>query len=40
MLKWAKKGKTFKNLGKNVQSLKIFSKRAGECVRLLHTINR
>ena len=31
MLK-VKKGKTFENLGKNVQNLKIFLKRAGDCM--------
>ena len=30
--KMFKKGKTFENLGKNVQNLKIFLKRAGDCV--------
>ena len=33
MLKRAKKGKIFEKLGKNVQNLKIFWKRAGNCVR-------
>ena len=28
-----KKGKAFKNLGKNVQNLKIFWKSAGDCVQ-------
>ena len=28
----AKKGKIFENLGKNVQYMKIFLKRAGDCV--------
>ena len=28
-----KNGKIFKNLGKNVQNLKIFRKRAGDCMR-------
>ena len=28
-----KKGQIFENLGKNVQNLKIFSKRAGDCMR-------
>ena len=32
MLKTTKKGKTFENLGKNVLNLKIFLKRAGDCV--------
>ena len=27
-----KKGKIFENLGKNVQNLKIFQKRAGDCM--------
>ena len=27
-----KKGKIFENLGKTVQNLKIFGKRAGDCV--------
>ena len=34
-----KKGKLFENLGKNVQNLKISFKKAGDCMRLLHTIN-
>ena len=33
MLKRAKKGKIFEKLGKNVQNLKIFWKRACNCVR-------
>ena len=37
--KMFKKGKIFENLGKNKQNLKIFWKRAGECVRLSHAIN-
>ena len=37
--KKAKKGKIFENLGKNVQNLKIFWKRAGDCMQLLHTIS-
>ena len=28
-----KKGKIFENLGKNVQNLKIFWKKGGDCVR-------
>ena len=32
-------GKIFENLGKNVQNLEIFGKRAGDCVQLSHTIN-
>ena len=32
------KGKIFKNLCKNVQNLKIFWKRAGDCLRLSHTV--
>ena len=32
-----KGGKIFENLGKNVQNLKIFWKKAGDCVRLSHT---
>ena len=32
MFKKGKKGKLFENLGINVQNLKIFSKRAGDCV--------
>ena len=35
----AKKGKIFENLGKNVQNLKIFLKRAGDCARLSLTMN-
>ena len=31
-----KKNKMFENLGKNVQNLKIFWKRAGDCVQLSH----
>ena len=34
-----KKGKIFEYLGKNVQNLKIFGKRAGDCMQLLHAIN-
>ena len=34
-----KKGKIFENLCKNVLNLKIFWKRAGDCMRLLKTIN-
>ena len=34
-----KKGKIFANMGENVQHLKIFWKRGGDCVRLLHAIN-
>ena len=37
--KMLKKGKIFGNLDKNVQDLKIFWKRAGDCVRLLHATN-
>ena len=37
--KMLKKGNLFENLGKNVQNLKIFLKRAGDCVRLSHAIN-
>ena len=40
--KMLKKGKIFEDLYKNVQNLKkkkIFWKRAGECMRLLHAIN-
>ena len=33
-----KRAKIWK-LGKNVQDLKIFWKKAGDCVRLLHAIN-
>ena len=36
MFKKDKKGQNIENLGKNVQNLKIFSERAGDCVRLLH----
>ena len=36
--KKAKKGKIFENLGENVQNLKIFLKRAGDCMRLLYVI--
>ena len=32
-----KGGKIFENLGKNVQNLKIFWKKAGDCMRLSHT---
>ena len=39
-VKRAKKGKIFENiLGKNVQNLKIFLKRARDCVQLSHVIN-
>ena len=31
--KMSKKGKTFKNLGKAAQNLKIFWKRASHCMR-------
>ena len=34
--KGKKKGKIFENLGENVQNLKIFWKRSGDCVLLLH----
>ena len=34
-----KKGEILENLGKNVQSLKIFWKKASDCVWLLHAIN-
>ena len=37
--KMSKKGKIFKNLGKNIQNLTMFWKRAGDCVRLLHALN-
>ena len=37
--KRTKKSILFENLGKNVQKLKIFGKRAGGCVRLSHAIN-
>ena len=33
-IKISKKGKIFQNLGKNVQNLKIFCKKAASCVRL------
>ena len=36
--KRVKKGKIFKNLCKNVQNLKIFWKRAGDCLRLSHAV--
>ena len=39
MLKRAKKGKVFENSWKNVQNLKIFWKRKGDCMWLLHGIN-
>ena len=39
MLKKDKKGEIFENLGKNVQSIKIFCKKAGDGVRVLHPIN-
>ena len=38
-LKMAKKGKIFQNLGKNIQNLKIFRQRTGECVRLAYAID-
>ena len=39
-VKRAKKGKIFENiLSKNAQNLKIFLKRARDCVRLSHVIN-
>ena len=38
-VKKTKKDKIFEDLGKNVQNLKIFWKRAGDCVQLLHAIN-
>ena len=34
-----KMGKIFKNMGKNIQNLKIILKKARECMRLSHTIN-
>ena len=34
-----KKGKIFENLGKNVHNLKIFWKKAGHCMQILHAIN-
>ena len=34
MLKRAKKGKIFENLGKNVKNVTIFCKRAGDCMQL------
>ena len=34
--KRAKKGKSFENLDKNVQNLKIIGKRVASCVRLSH----
>ena len=37
--KMLKKGKIFEKLGNNLKNLKIFLKRVGDCVRLLHTIN-
>ena len=37
--KMAKKDKIFENLGKNIQNLKIFFKRTGDCMRLSHSIN-
>ena len=37
--KMLRKGKKFENLGKNVQNLKIFSRRAGDCVQSSHVIN-
>ena len=37
--KRAKKGKVFENVGKNVQNLRIFWKRAGDRMWLLHSIN-
>ena len=33
------KGNIFENLGKNVQNLKIFSKKARDCMQLMHAIN-
>ena len=39
MFKKSKKGKIFEYLGKNVQNLKIFLKRASDCMQLLHAIN-
>ena len=36
MLRRDKKGKIFESLGKNVQHLKIFWKRASDSVQLLH----
>ena len=38
-IKRAKKSKIFENFGQNVQNLKIFWKRAGDCMWLLHAIN-
>ena len=35
----AKKFKAFENLGKNAQNLKMFRKRAGDCLRLSQTLN-
>ena len=34
MLKRAKKGKIFENLGENVKNVTIFCKRAGDCMQL------
>ena len=34
-----RKGKVFKNLGKIVQNLKVFWKRAGDCMQLLEAMN-
>ena len=39
-LKNFEKAKIIENLGKNVQNLKTFLKRAGDCVLLSHAINR
>ena len=39
MLKRAKRGNISKNLDKNKQNLKIFCKRAGDCVELSHATN-
>ena len=37
--KRAKKYKIFESLGKHVQNLKMFLKRAGDCMQLSHAIN-
>ena len=37
--KKGQKGNIFENLGQNMQNLKIFWKRAGDCMQLSHVIN-
>ena len=36
--KMLKKDNIFENLGKNIQNLKIFWKKAGDCMQILHCV--